>query len=151
MNLIQVWILPVRPDMARDFKTGMFVGLLLAAAALIWLSTRPGLGVKARMLRSYNSIPSGKDITAGKQAEISAPIVPLQADSNKPAEVAVQEQPEKIKIQKFHIVRKDETLSDISFLYYGTTKKWQKILDANQDVIKDADKLRAGIKLIIPE
>lgn len=57
---------------------------------------------------------------------------------------------EVIKTQKFHIVLKNETLSDISRKYYGSTGQWKKIAAANSDVIKDPNKVKAGTKLIIP-
>ncbi len=64
---------------------------------------------------------------------------------------AQYEQTEKIKPQKFHIVREGETLSRISILYYGSAGKWQKILDSNRKTITDANKIKPGTKLIIPD
>ena len=61
------------------------------------------------------------------------------------------EQTEKIKPQRFHIVREGETLSMISNLYYGSAGKWQKILDSNRKTITDANKIKPGTKLIIPD
>ncbi len=58
---------------------------------------------------------------------------------------------EKIEPQKFHIVRRGETLSNISYRYYGSAAKWRKILDANRKVIEDPRKLRPGTRLIIPD
>lgn len=66
-------------------------------------------------------------------------------------DLTIYEQKEKIQTTKFHIVRKDETLSSISQQHYGTATKWQKILQANQDTIKDANKITPGTKLIIPD
>lgn len=60
-------------------------------------------------------------------------------------------QEEKIQTQKFHIVREGENLSVISSKYYGTTNQWKKIFNANRDVISDANKVKTGIKLIIPD
>ena len=57
---------------------------------------------------------------------------------------------EKIQTRKFHIVQKDETLSGISQKYYGSANKWKKIYDFNRNVIEDPNKIRSGIKLIIP-
>ena len=57
----------------------------------------------------------------------------------------------KIKSQRFHIVQKGETLSGIAYKYYGSAAKWPKILEANKDLIKDANKLKPGTKIIIPE
>ena len=60
-------------------------------------------------------------------------------------------QEEKIKTQKFHIVSEGENLSVISLKYYGTANQWRKIFNANRDVISDANKVKSGIKLIIPD
>ena len=66
-------------------------------------------------------------------------------------DLMMYEESEKIKTQKFHIVRKGETLSEISRKYYGSANNWKKIFDANRNVLEDANKLTPGIKLIIPE
>jgi nucleoid-associated protein YgaU len=62
----------------------------------------------------------------------------------------IYEQAEKIKTQKFHIIRQGETLSNISYKYYGSANKWRMILDANRDEIEDVSKLKPGTKIIIP-
>jgi nucleoid-associated protein YgaU len=49
-----------------------------------------------------------------------------------------------------HTVAPGETLSAISTLYYGTIDQQQKILDANADSITNANRLRPGMRLIIP-
>jgi nucleoid-associated protein YgaU len=58
---------------------------------------------------------------------------------------------EPIKTTRFHIVRRNETLSAISQQYYGSPDKWRKIVTANQKVIKDPNKIAPGTKLIIPD
>jgi nucleoid-associated protein YgaU len=56
-----------------------------------------------------------------------------------------------VKTQTIHIVSYGETLSAISAKYYGSANKWHKIFNANRSRIKDANKLKPGIKLIIPD
>jgi len=51
---------------------------------------------------------------------------------------------------RIHLVSSGETLSNIAFRYYGTSKKWQEIYKANRDVIADVDKVKVGTALIIP-
>lgn len=51
----------------------------------------------------------------------------------------------------FYTVGKGDMLSTISQKVYGTSKKWQKIYDANRDVLKDPNALKVGMKLRIPE
>ena len=73
------------------------------------------------------------------------------AERNSPATPAVPIQPETIRPQRFHIVRQGETLSEISYKYYGSTGKWRKIFEANRGTVKDANTVRSGTKLIIPD
>ena len=129
--------------MQTDLKIGMVLGLVLTIVAMLWLSTRPSMSTKARMLNSYNA--------GSRQESIEQPVLPLIAkveteQSNVP-DFTARKQVER----KFHTNREGETLSGISREYYGSENKWQKILNANRNVIRDANKLRPGTKLIIPE
>jgi len=49
-----------------------------------------------------------------------------------------------------HVVQGGETLSHISQKYYGTSRKWRTILEANKDVLSDPKLLRPDMKLTIP-
>ena len=49
-----------------------------------------------------------------------------------------------------YVVEKDDTLQKISKKVYGSYSKWTRIYDANRDVIKDPNFLKAGITLKIP-
>ena len=141
----------------------MALGLLLTSAAAIWLSTRPSLSTKARMFHSQqeavdkqfslatNSPNETRYVIETKQDDsiILADKLQQPTQPNLP-DTTAHEQTEKIKTQKFHLVSKGETLSDISYKYYGSSNNWQKILDANRRTIEDANKLKPGTKLIIP-
>ena len=150
----------------------MLLGLLLVTAVVLWLSTRPSLSVKARMLKPSSEIPRKVANTLNSQNGSSPretpieqlPFVPpssnippaettvaIQVEQEQTSEHILNEQAENIKTQTFHVVREGETLSDISYRYYGSAGKWRKILDANRGVIKDANRLKPGTKLIIPE
>jgi nucleoid-associated protein YgaU len=72
-------------------------------------------------------------------------------EPNSPQDSTVHEQTEKIETQRFHIVRRGDTLSEISQTYYGSSAKWRKIFDANKEAIKNPDRLSLGQKLIIPD
>jgi len=148
--------------MQKDLKMGMLLGLVLVMAAMLWLSTGPGLSPKARILkllrhRSTASLPETSGSPNNPSTKGSGA---LSAEDNqsKPPDSTIYsaghptvEQTEKIKTQKFHIVREGETLSEISRKYYDSANKWQMILDANRDKIEDVSKLKPGTKLIIPE
>ena len=162
--------------MQKDLKIGLALGMVMAAAAVLWLATRPNLSPKARLQRLHNN--------ASQQQPAEQPIVPAIVKSPAPnfgagrrdnlntssdkiptdgigtgsenkqdklSDSTIYEQVEKIKPQKFHIVRKNETLSKISYKYYGSAGKWPKIFDANRKTIKDPNKLIPGTKLIIPD
>jgi nucleoid-associated protein YgaU len=50
-----------------------------------------------------------------------------------------------------YVVGKNDTLQKISKKFYGTTKKWTKIYEANKDVLKGPDKVYPGQTLNIPD
>jgi nucleoid-associated protein YgaU len=154
--------------MGKDYKTGLVAGLILAVIALIWVATRPSLGPEARMMRSAQAAPQNAEsdtasptTSAGRElrvADSNRAGNPQSEIANPPSmppgptqNLSMYELPEKIKTTRFHIVRKEETLSTISQQYYGTPNNWRKILDANKNVVKDANKIQPGTKLIIPD
>lgn len=49
-----------------------------------------------------------------------------------------------------YTVQKNDTLQKISKKFYGTTKKWTKIYEANKAILKAPDKIRPGQVLEIP-
>lgn len=51
---------------------------------------------------------------------------------------------------KSYTVQKGDTLSKISLQFYGTSKKWQKIVDANRSKLGNNQVLRSGMQLVIP-
>lgn len=57
---------------------------------------------------------------------------------------------EAVKTQKFHIITNDDTLSSISEKYYGTSRNWRKIFEANRESLIDPDVLPIGTKILIP-
>ena len=138
----------------------MLLGLALVVAALFWFSTRPGLSPQARMPHADSAAKTSAEqprFVLDLPNTLSTEISPEQTDTdigteqNNAPDFELHEQAEKVKTRKFHIVRKNETLSDISYKYYGSAKKWQKIFNANRSRIKDANTLRPGTKLTIPE
>ncbi len=132
--------------MQKDFKTGIVLGLILTAAAAIWLATRPGLSTNARM--------QNRDSATGREALISAGSENAGATSEQVIPLAVTRSPageqQTGKSVRFHIIERGETLSSISYQYYGNPSEWRKIYSANSDIIKDASKVKAGTRLIIP-
>lgn len=58
---------------------------------------------------------------------------------------------EPVKKGREHHIRSDETLSDISKEYYGTTKHWRLIAEYNRKEIPNPNVIRAGVRIIIPD
>jgi nucleoid-associated protein YgaU len=50
-----------------------------------------------------------------------------------------------------YTVQKNDTLQKISKKFYGTTKKWTKIYEANKDTLKGPDKIYPGKVITIPK
>ncbi|MCM8801418.1 MAG: LysM peptidoglycan-binding domain-containing protein [Candidatus Omnitrophica bacterium] len=49
-----------------------------------------------------------------------------------------------------YTVQKNDSLQKISLRFYGTTKKWMKIYEANKDILKSPDKIYPGQVINIP-
>jgi nucleoid-associated protein YgaU len=52
---------------------------------------------------------------------------------------------------EFYVIEKGDTLSAIAKHFYGDANAYPKIVDANKEVIKDADKIFPGQKIRIPK
>ncbi len=55
-----------------------------------------------------------------------------------------------INITRVHLVGKNETLEEISSMYYGAPARWRDIMHANKELISDKDNIKAGTPLVIP-
>ena len=49
-----------------------------------------------------------------------------------------------------HVVQSGDTLSKIALKYYGDASLYNKIFQANRDILKDPNKISPGQKLKIP-
>lgn len=61
----------------------------------------------------------------------------------------VQTPAEKEKVD-YYIIKSGDNLSKISKQFYGDANKYNRIFEANREVIKDADKIFPGQKIRIP-
>lgn len=149
--------------MKKEFKIGMFVGLAVIIVAVIYFSTRKSSSVESVAVAPVaepNILAS--DVNAPPQFDANS-AMPLpgkpSADANVTAapptthssDSSTFEQSSPITTQRFHVVRKGDTLSSISQKYYGSTKKVDKIFEANRSILKSKNSLKIGMKLAIPE
>ncbi len=133
--------------MPRDFKIGMLVGLVVVMVAGLWLSMRPSLSVRG-------TVPGPENSDAEQEEAIGQLSFEPNIPDSRPIETEITGDTTRAKDTgqpKYHTVQSGDTLSGISYQYYGSEHKWQKILDANKNVITDVKNLRPGMRLIIPE
>jgi len=134
--------------MHKDFKVGMLLGLMLAMAAILWLSTRPSLTPAAGVMDSH-SIAALHEPAGSLSLVVPDPNAEMRAKRDESRET--RDEGRTTKTQRFHVVGKDETLSAISQQYYGSSNNWQKIFEANRSQLKDPNRITPGTKLIIPD
>jgi nucleoid-associated protein YgaU len=53
--------------------------------------------------------------------------------------------------QQTYTVKKGDSLSKIAQQFYGSSKKWRRIVEANKDKLGQSQVLRAGMTLVIPK
>jgi len=136
-----------------DLKIGLFCGMVVVVGAILYLATHPSLGPKGLA-------PRRAEAESAEEANAAAPSPePAQTASTevRPAgdpnliDWTAYEQTERTQTERFHIIEKNQTLSDVARKYYGSPSKWRKIYNANRSTIKDPDSVRPGTKIIIPD
>jgi len=107
--------------MQKDLKIGMILGLVIVTGAMLWLFAGAGPGPKGRVpnLRSnHETAPPPETIGSTNSSEIDTvreenyQLSTTDNESQEP-EWKKYRQAEKIKTQRFHIIREGETLSEI--------------------------------------
>lgn len=143
--------------MQKDLKMGLILGIAATMASVLYLATHPSLGLN-RLRRRQGGNLGGQS----QEKEIQQAYQPAPASKEQIVPKSPSEEPNAFdwtrfeaeanrKTERFHIVGKNETLSEVARRYYGSPGKWRKIYNANRSVIKNPDTLRPGTKLIIPE
>ncbi|OHB45546.1 MAG: hypothetical protein A2178_00860 [Planctomycetes bacterium GWC2_49_10] len=154
--------------MKKEFKIGLIIGVVIIAIVVIVFATKksnsvedrameavtepnlPALDVNAPSLmfdmNSTSALPTSTDANTSTDYS-AAPSLP----STQSSDSTVFEQSQPVKTQKFHVVKRGDTLSSISKKYYNSVKYIDKIYQANTDVIKNKNVLKPGVKLVIPE
>jgi len=82
----------------------------------------------------------------GPSSSKPVPMRPAQAAATAPAPEPAPAAP----APKTYVVVEGDTLTKISRKFYGTTSRWEDILNANHDVLKDEKSLSIGSTLKIP-
>lgn len=92
------------------------------------------------------------ELGLAKPSQAKCPTIIPMTSSAEETVITQEAQTENTLDQNFesYTVGKNDTLQKISKKFYGTTKKWPKIYEANKDVLRSPDKLYAGQTLKIP-
>jgi nucleoid-associated protein YgaU len=95
-----------------------------------------------------------------KDKQQAAPLLSSEAEPELSEEIAEETEEPMVVVgpgetttvitMKEYTVRKGDTLQKISKKFYGTTRKWQKIYQANRNVLKAPDRLYPGQVIQIP-
>lgn len=138
--------------MPKDFKIGMGLGLLIVAVAMLWIVSRSNSNINSGI--SYE-IEQPDDQRVWLDGHVQAQDVKKEQSllDILDAEARLKGSPGAMEMEwpKIHVVQKGQSLSQISQQYYGTSTKWQKILDANRLRLKNKDQIRPDMRLVIPE
>ena len=73
-----------------------------------------------------------------------------RAEASVSPETPVEEAKEEPEAPTSYIVRKNDNLWNIAKAVYGKGEKWNVIFEANKEKIKDPNKLKPGLELLIP-
>ena len=132
---------------------GLFCGMVVVVAAILYVATHPSLSPKRLAPRTAEAQPAEEANAAPRSpepAQIASTEVRPSGDPNL-IDWTVYEQTQKTQTERFHIIEKNQTLSDVARKYYGTPSEWPKIYNANRSAITDPHSVRPGTKIIIPD
>jgi len=74
---------------------------------------------------------------------------PAPVRTPQPRESYAEAQP--TRSERIYVVRKGDTLQKISQRFYGTTRNWRRIYEANRSTLtKGPDMIQVGMRLVIP-
>lgn len=127
--------LQLKEDIARLHQGGAIPGGSSDPAALPAAEAAPSRPVKRSPL--FNPPPAGAH----------GAVVAAAPAAQQPATPPPKPLPT---VGRRHVVSQGETLYKIAQLYYGSGSKWPQILEANRDVLKNENAVRAGMELKIP-
>ena len=150
-------------SMQRDFKIGLILGLGLLSVAFLIIATRGNLSPQARLAREHvvryspqqpgpstPLQPSATPVREPNIAAVAAQPQPPLAETPPYAPTAPREEV-RIKADRFHIVVPDDTLWGIAEQYLGSSQRWGEIFELNRDIVSNPQKIRPGMKLILPD
>ncbi len=106
--------------------------------------------VKKKRRKAESSIPEEK-LTPDEELVVEE-VVDINGEETEDSEIIETMDFEEVSFpEQEYTVKKNDTLQKISHQFYGTTRKWKEIYEANTDILKSPDKVYPGMKLRIPD
>lgn len=85
------------------------------------------------------------------ETELSWPEEPQEPPATTAAEVQAADEPAPAPSgERVHVVEKGDTLYGLARRYYNDASQWRRIYEANADRLENPDRLRPGMRLVIP-
>ncbi len=120
------------------FSSRIILGSLAVALIVLAFVLKPGQSAQSNSSTTPVVKPTYSAAAVVAPPAVASPAVATPVPTASP-------------IEQVYTVRSGDTLSSIAKQFYGDAAKWQKILDANKDVLKSPDSLQLGQKLKIPQ
>lgn len=141
-----------RVDQELTGNRGYIQGTAPAAEAMVKPTTRTTRVVEIELHSPIKFDRAPKVKPAAAAEPVAAPEESYSSEGNK-GYIAQSIIPEVEEPQQFqnYTVQKNDTLQKISLKFYGTTKNWNKLYEANKDVLKSPNKVYPGQTLRIPQ
>lgn len=147
-----------RVDQELPGNRGYLAGL--APAPVSRKSTRQMIETNIELPTGDELNPWRKPMKVASSAPVSEPTpamrMPVQPEIQQEPQSYPEMEPESMAPASASVgstaytVQSGDTLEKISKKFYGTTKKWRTIYDANRSVLRSPDRVYPGQKLMIP-
>jgi len=131
--------------MPKDFKTGLFAGVVLVAAVSVWLASRSSLSLESKKPEKQQLLRNDTDGLSGWPE----PLPSLSNSQKKPHTVPPPLTQSSLQLkQTLYEVKKGDTFSGIA---QNLGIETRKLRNANRDIVKDINNIRPGTRLRIPD
>ena len=128
------------------------------AAAPAGISTMPAVPSPAVLAATAPLTPAAPVAMVQETTTAPATVAPAVPDAASPAKAAPKPEAkdapagsaDAAKFPQAYVVQQSDTLSSLAQRFYGSSKAWRKIYQANSAKLPNPDRLSAGMELTIP-
>ena len=135
----------------KELDSSGFIDRLYRFTAVAKVNTRvesgpaPAASVKEKTpaVEAKVSRPTGTEEKIGTVAKQVRSVEKQSSTQGSPAKTAITE-------SQIYVVKGGDTLSKLARLFYNSANEWEKIYEANRDVLNNPNYIYIGMKLTIP-